>query len=215
MCVCVRAPCVLEKKKNPSTALRGPLSTRKLHLVLKCSCMLLFPWCTGYIILSDCIYVYLFMFLLPSHTTWPLAILLLSGVLKVWRCLVFLRRGKGWEAPTSLMRAMKRFPKRQGLCRLHCNELTVICWDCCTATATMCTASYMSAASVCKPVSRGRREEAALMWTAECGTSPRASRTDQFTAQGAEMKDCRAAAKTKDCLPSKFRHVHQLICIFF
>lgn len=49
------------------------------------------------------------------------------------------------------MRAMKRFPKRQGLCRLHCNELTVICWDCCTATATTCTASYISAASVCKP----------------------------------------------------------------
>lgn len=58
---------------------------------------------------------------------------------------------RGKHISTSLMRAIKRFPKRHGLCRLHCNELTVICWDCCTATATTCTASYMSAASVCKP----------------------------------------------------------------
>ncbi|KAF3849961.1 hypothetical protein F7725_019680 [Dissostichus mawsoni] len=40
-------------------------------------------------------------------------------------------------------------PKRHGLWRLHCRELTVICCDCCTATATTCTASYISAASVC------------------------------------------------------------------
>lgn len=48
------------------------------------------------------------------------------------------------------MRLMKRPPKRHGLWRLHCSELTVICCDCCTATATTCTASYISAASVCK-----------------------------------------------------------------
>lgn len=53
---------------------------------------------------------------------------------------------------TSLMRFMKRVPKRHGLWRLHCRELTVICCDCCTATATTCTASYISAASVCKQI---------------------------------------------------------------
>ncbi|TNN62363.1 hypothetical protein EYF80_027374 [Liparis tanakae] len=45
---------------------------------------------------------------------------------------------------------MKRPPKRHGLWRLHCRELTVICCDCCTATATTCTASYIRAASVCR-----------------------------------------------------------------
>lgn len=61
------------------------------------------------------------------------------------------RSGQGahWWPRTSLMRLMKRPPKRQGLWRLHCRELTVICCDCCTATATTCTASYISAASVC------------------------------------------------------------------
>lgn len=57
---------------------------------------------------------------------------------------------KGRRPGTSLMRVMKRPPKRHGLWRLHCRELTVICCDCCTATATTCTASYISAASVCK-----------------------------------------------------------------
>lgn len=50
---------------------------------------------------------------------------------------------------TSLKRFMKRGPKRQGLWRWHCRELTVIWvarWD---ATATMYTASYIKAASVC------------------------------------------------------------------
>lgn len=50
---------------------------------------------------------------------------------------------------TSLKRFMKRGPKRQGLWRWHCRELTVIWvarWD---ATATMNTASYIKAASVC------------------------------------------------------------------
>lgn len=46
------------------------------------------------------------------------------------------------------MRLMKRVPKRQGLWRLHCSELTVICGNCWTATDTTCTASYISAASV-------------------------------------------------------------------
>lgn len=69
----------------------------------------------------------------------------------------------GREAPTSLMRAMKRFPKRQGLCRLHCNELTVICWDCCTATATTCTASYISAASVYKSKKNTRERSRASL----------------------------------------------------
>lgn len=97
----------------------------------------------------------------------------------VWRCRVCLERLKwraGREAPTSLMRAMKRFPKRQGLCRLHCNELTVICWDCCTATATTCTASYMSAASVCKPMHRGAK----LTWRTEHGKSSWNGSTDQL-----------------------------------
>lgn len=55
---------------------------------------------------------------------------------------------------TSLNKFMKRGPYLQGLCLWHCRELTVIWvarWD---ATATMNTASYMRAASVC-----GRREE--------------------------------------------------------
>lgn len=49
---------------------------------------------------------------------------------------------------TSLMRLMKRVPKRHGLWRLHCSELTVICGNCWTATDTTWTASYISAASV-------------------------------------------------------------------
>lgn len=88
-------------------------------------------------------------------------------------CLLLLcvevRCGAGRGASTSLMRPMKRFPKRQGLCRLHCNELTVICWDCCTATATTCTASYISAASVCKRGEQGvinmdRSREISISW---------------------------------------------------
>lgn len=51
---------------------------------------------------------------------------------------------------TSLIRLIKRVPKRQGLCRLHCKELTVIWGNCCTPTDTTCTASYMRAASVWK-----------------------------------------------------------------
>lgn len=58
-------------------------------------------------------------------------------------------RFKSTAVATSLKRFMKRGPKRQGLCRWHCRELTVIWvarWD---ATATIKTASYISAASVC------------------------------------------------------------------
>lgn len=51
--------------------------------------------------------------------------------------------------PTSLKRFMKRGPKRQGLWRWHCRELTVIWVARCDATATMNTASYIKAASVC------------------------------------------------------------------
>lgn len=51
--------------------------------------------------------------------------------------------------PTSLKRFMKRGPKRQGLWRWHCRELTVIWVARCEATATMNTASYIKAASVC------------------------------------------------------------------
>lgn len=50
---------------------------------------------------------------------------------------------------TSLKRFMKRGPKRQGLWRWHCRELTVIWVARCDATATMNTASYIKAASVC------------------------------------------------------------------
>lgn len=121
--------------------------------------MFFFPYVL-YTLFCMCIYVYLLVFLFPARTVWPLATFVFYlGCWGCWRCEGALSpwEGEGSEAPTSLMRAMKRFPKRQGLCRLHCNELTVICWDCCTATATMCTASYMSAASVCRPVSREKR----------------------------------------------------------
>lgn len=84
----------------------------------------------------------------------------------------------GREADTSLMRAMKRFPKRQGLCRLHCNELTVICWDCCTATATTCTASYISAASVCKPKYKEKEQST---WSAAHKKSLCTGSIDLFT----------------------------------
>lgn len=102
-------------------------------------------------------------------------IYILSSTACLWTCifcvkvLCMLRRGKG--ASTSLMRAMKRFPKRQGLCRLHCNELTVICWDCCTATATTCTASYISAASVCKVRQRKCGDNLYLTWYTTLNTS--------------------------------------------
>lgn len=55
---------------------------------------------------------------------------------------------------TSLIRLIKRVPKRQGLCLLHCKELTVIWGNCWTPTDTTCTASYIRAASVWKPRTR-------------------------------------------------------------
>lgn len=50
----------------------------------------------------------------------------------------------------SLIRFINLGPRRHGLCRWHCRELTVSCearWE---AMATMYTASYIRAASVCR-----------------------------------------------------------------
>lgn len=49
----------------------------------------------------------------------------------------------------SLIRFINRGPRRHGLCRWHCRELTVSCEARCEAMATMYTASYIRAASVC------------------------------------------------------------------
>lgn len=52
-------------------------------------------------------------------------------------------------ALASRMRLVNRGPRRQGLCRWHCSELTASWGARCAARATACTASNISAASVC------------------------------------------------------------------
>lgn len=53
------------------------------------------------------------------------------------------------RALASLIRFMNLGPRRQGLCRWHCRELTASWAARWAATATTCTASYISAAAAC------------------------------------------------------------------
>lgn len=108
----------------------------------------------------------------------------------------------GEQISTSLMRAMKRFPNRHGLCRLHCNELTVICGDCCTATATTCTASYMSAASVCKPT------EERIKWL-----NRRSNKHCQTTWIFTQLKHFINYLKTGNIIRLRFWYMHLSCCV--